>query len=184
MGGVMKFILGLIFGMVLTLWATHFMPDKKPPATITAQQCPEPDLEEPEEPKATQPDLPAAKQAFQTYMENQPLDNGEKIGDLEPANDTDYTIESGKGTDGYRVDKAEYDHSRINLVVYKYRTEKEFRAAVARTGESRRVEGLTYSSPDTTECVMLVRDPAFRYEPDTLGHELTHCIYGSFHDEP
>lgn len=31
-------------------------------------------------------------------------------------------------------------------------------------------------------CRMHIVDPAVRYYPEYIGHELTHCVYGSWHE--
>jgi len=32
-----------------------------------------------------------------------------------------------------------------------------------------------------SECIIYIKDPAWKYEPEYIGHEITHCLYGKWH---
>lgn len=34
---------------------------------------------------------------------------------------------------------------------------------------------------NAVKCEIHIVDPAIEYRPETFGHEVTHCLYGSFH---
>lgn len=40
-----------------------------------------------------------------------------------------------------------------------------------------------FSRLTETGCTIYIVDPKVEYRPEEFGHELTHCIYGSFHDQ-
>lgn len=37
--------------------------------------------------------------------------------------------------------------------------------------------------PGINECTIYIKDPEWRYEPASYGHELSHCIWGRWHDK-
>lgn len=43
------------------------------------------------------------------------------------------------------------------------------------------LDGFNGYSPYRNECTIHVMDPSIRYDPATIGHEVTHCVWGEFH---
>jgi len=42
---------------------------------------------------------------------------------------------------------------------------------------------LNRASPtlEGSECIVYIRDPNWMYEPEFIGHEIIHCLYGRWH---
>jgi hypothetical protein len=47
--------------------------------------------------------------------------------------------------------------------------------------EGKVVKGFTLLNPNTNMCEIYIIDPTKLYEPEYLGHEMMHCVYGYFH---
>lgn len=45
----------------------------------------------------------------------------------------------------------------------------------------KKIAGFTYWNEEKGTCRIIVKDPAWRYEPEIIGHEVAHCIWGKFH---
>jgi hypothetical protein len=39
-----------------------------------------------------------------------------------------------------------------------------------------------FVSPDRPACTIHIVDPAKDYRPEWIGHELTHCLHGQWHE--
>ncbi len=42
---------------------------------------------------------------------------------------------------------------------------------------------LNRAEPDLkgSECIVYIRDPDWKYEPEFIGHEIIHCLFGKWH---
>jgi len=107
-----------------------------------------------------------------------------QIVEEQKSNDT-YYIQSKRGSDGYIIEQAEFMHTDIHLRIHMFRSEKEFKAAKISNGvkdpPNAETMAFTYSNKNSNECEIYMYDPAYIYEPEYIGHELVHCIYGDFH---
>lgn len=45
----------------------------------------------------------------------------------------------------------------------------------------KKIAGFTYWNEEKGTCRIIIKDPAWRYEPEIIGHEVAHCIWGKFH---
>lgn len=44
------------------------------------------------------------------------------------------------------------------------------------------VQAFTRWRPETKTCIIYVKDPDWEYEPEFIGHEVAHCIWGNWHE--
>lgn len=44
-----------------------------------------------------------------------------------------------------------------------------------------KVSAFTKWNPKSLTCKIYIKDPSWRYEPELIGHEVAHCIWGRFH---
>jgi hypothetical protein len=83
-----------------------------------------------------------------------------------------YTFE--KGTGRLRPER------QITVVTHPslddLRKEKRATGAVAANRDL-----MAYSIISQTKCTVHIVDPAVKYMPEFIGHEITHCLYGEFH---
>ena len=96
-----------------------------------------------------------------------------------------YKIHSDRGVDGYIMNNADINHSAIQLNVHMYRTVSAFNQSARAHGVPYQpgieTQGFTVYRVNNNVCDMYIYDPAYRYKPEFIGHELVHCIYGDFH---
>lgn len=87
-------------------------------------------------------------------------------------------------SDGYYFEK---DSKRIDrqIKTVLYPNQAAIVAAYeTQTGKKRQLgneELQAFSVIGSQTCTIHMVDPAIKYQPDFIGHELTHCLYGDFH---
>ena len=86
---------------------------------------------------------------------------------------------SRKGDDGFLFTKKETDYSTITVHIKTYATDAELNAAAKARGVNAEVNA--WGVLKGSECTIHVRDPSLSYQPEFIGHEITHCIWGRFH---
>lgn len=98
---------------------------------------------------------------------------------------------SHRGKDGYFFEKETFVRTEfpmeIVLVQSKAEMEKLIEARqsqVAGTVQSKFVAAFSILRINETKCTIYMMDPKVSYEPEFIGHELVHCIYGVWHSEP
>jgi hypothetical protein len=99
--------------------------------------------------------------------------------------------------DDHRFDHKEFEHLDIQVHVVLIHNRQEFREALAKYGlkrvERRSTTSLAFGKviteafsiidPNTNECTIYIKDPDWRYDAGSYGHELAHCIWGRWHAE-
>lgn len=96
-----------------------------------------------------------------------------------------YKIKSDRGDDGYIIERSEFDHRYLTLRLHLYRSVSSFEKAAKANGVAStskiKTKGFTFYNPNSLVCDMYIYDPKYDYEPEFIGHELVHCLYGDFH---
>lgn len=79
--------------------------------------------------------------------------------------------------DGYRLENMK-GYADRTITVKLYPSQEAMQAAYRGTPPER-LAGFSNFNPRT--CTIHIVDPAVRYKPTIMGHELNHCIYGDWH---
>ena len=81
--------------------------------------------------------------------------------------------------DGYTFGKAEWirTDSKISFVIHP--SAKALQAAFPGGKGTDKLAAWSLIRGDT--CIVHIIDPAVSYEPEYIGHEITHCVYGRWH---
>lgn len=89
---------------------------------------------------------------------------------------------NGSG-DGYRFERAEWTQTTIQtrIVLVQSRAELLKLAPAEAHVRGAEIQAFSLISADHRVCTIYVIDPRVRYEPQWIGHELTHCIFGRWH---
>jgi hypothetical protein len=83
--------------------------------------------------------------------------------------------------DGYQFEQKEHNDGSPNIAIIEHKTRKDLLNAWIAAGMPR-VEDLgAWSQSRKGLCIIHIMDPKVVYEPELLGHEMMHCIYGNFH---
>lgn len=96
-----------------------------------------------------------------------------------------------KGADGYYFEKETFKRTKFEIELILLNSPAEVSAEVkkriqqvAGSVETKNVAAFSIIRDSDTKCTIYTVDPKIVYEPEWLGHELTHCIYGVWHREP
>jgi hypothetical protein len=97
------------------------------------------------------------------------------------------------GADNYRFTTPEYEITEQQMVFIVHPTMKDLRDALRKRyiEEGSPVNEMSLKTvaawstiyPDKNVCEVHFLNPADKYAPEFLGHEVTHCIYGRFHED-
>jgi hypothetical protein len=89
------------------------------------------------------------------------------------------------GADGYRFEKMDFERSQLSVTLVPYPSAKALQAAGKRFGVERAESLAAFATLSRSEprCTIHYVHPQVSYEPEWLGHELVHCIYGQFHGD-
>jgi hypothetical protein len=91
----------------------------------------------------------------------------------------------GPSFDGYEFQGKEFNNldTKIEFVVHSSYSELRESARQAGIINHKGVRAFsTLHKPDYKKCVVHIVDPDVVYAPEYIGHEITHCIYGRWHD--
>lgn len=89
--------------------------------------------------------------------------------------------QSGPGADGYTFGKRQYERQTVQVNVVTYKTLREFEAATKQRKLESTTAAFTILQPPFDTCTIHMVDPSIRYEPEFVGHEFLHCVYGQWH---
>ena len=87
------------------------------------------------------------------------------------------------GTDDFKFLVKEYENlsPKINFVLLKNQTEYNSARKKALGVKWDSVSAFTLWIPSTGECTVYIKDPEWQWEPELIGHEVAHCIWGRYH---
>jgi len=85
--------------------------------------------------------------------------------------------------DGYTFGQPEYFKPTNTVETVVHETPLKLRQAAQKLGVSvepdRKLMAFAQIYPD--RCVMHVVEPTYLYQPEFIGHEFSHCVWGSWH---
>lgn len=85
-------------------------------------------------------------------------------------------------TDGYKFERKEFDRSGPNITIVTHPSLADLRAKAppsAQTDPNRKLMAWSIIRP--TGCEMHIVDPSVSYQPEWIGHEAAHCVWGRWH---
>lgn len=89
-------------------------------------------------------------------------------------------------SDGFHFEKRHFTNSTVKVHVKEYRTLRKLKEAAIKSGlnpgEDKRIEAFSILDTEALECTIHFITPEVIYKPESIGHELAHCLYGNFHD--
>jgi len=91
-----------------------------------------------------------------------------------------------QGADGYTFNQKQYEKQTVQINVITYKTEEELVKAVTPRLKGTDIDPKTVAAfsdlkPPFDVCTIHMIDPKVRYEPEFVGHEFLHCVYGQWH---
>ena len=89
------------------------------------------------------------------------------------------------GSDGYYFEQETFTRleNHVTVVLVKNQTEMtKLLAEHGRTiGAGRDVAAFSVLSMQDSSCTIYMIDPKLSYQPEFIGHEFVHCLYGNWH---
>lgn len=95
-----------------------------------------------------------------------------------------------KGKDGYYFEKESFTRTNFPVEVILVKDAAAITAAIKErnnvhgTVEPKNVAAFSVIRANDPKCTIYMIDPKNKYEPEFIGHEFVHCIYGVWHSEP
>lgn len=88
-----------------------------------------------------------------------------------------------EASDGYIFEGKEFQHTEIDLKVIVINNVAEFDALKNKLVPGiDNLQAFSAINPFTNSCTVYVKDPLWEYQPEFLGHEIAHCIWGRWHN--
>jgi hypothetical protein len=89
------------------------------------------------------------------------------------------------GCDGYYFEKETFTRTDLGVHVVLVQSQKEMETLLEehhRTiADGRQVAAFSVLKVNEPECTIYMIDPKISYQPEFIGHELVHCVYGDWH---
>ena len=92
---------------------------------------------------------------------------------------------TGVGADGYQFGTPQHQKDNVQVQIVTY----DSRAALLKSAKSygvkdERVAAFSVlKAPNYDVCIVHMVDPRVDYQPEFIGHEFTHCVYGQWHTD-
>ena len=86
------------------------------------------------------------------------------------------------GADGYKFGQPQYEKEQVLINLVTYDTRAQFLAEAKSRGlKSETLVAFSVLKAPFDTCTIHIIKPSTRYEPEFLGHEFAHCMYGQWH---
>lgn len=85
------------------------------------------------------------------------------------------------GADGYTFGNKQYERQSVQVNIVVYKTTAEFSRELKRRNLPENTVAFTTIRPPFDACTINMIDPSVKYEPEFVGHEFLHCVYGQWH---
>lgn len=91
-------------------------------------------------------------------------------------------VGTNTGKDGYKFETKEYQKETITVTIKVFASQDAL-AAYAKENNIKAPNLAAFAKlyPSVDKCTIFVVDPSARYEPEFIGHEFTHCVWGRWH---
>jgi hypothetical protein len=92
---------------------------------------------------------------------------------------------SNVGADNYKFGEKQYENSSVSVDIVTYQSRNDLLKEARKYGvtNSEIVAFALLLRNDQTKCTVHMMDPAVSYEPEFVGHEFLHCVYGQWHTD-
>lgn len=84
--------------------------------------------------------------------------------------------------DGYQFGDPEFERAKPNIEIVTYESVSAVRAAAPKGAHVEGRDLMAWAVLRKDGCTIHVLDPSVSYQPEWLGHEVAHCVWGRWHD--
>ena len=86
------------------------------------------------------------------------------------------------GADGYTFGEPQFNNQQVQVTIVTYKNKAELDAAAREKGVNiPELAAFSVLHPPYNICTIHMIDPKVSYEPEFIGHEFAHCVYGQWH---
>lgn len=95
------------------------------------------------------------------------------------------SCENRVGSDGYKFGEKQYEQTPVTVNIVTYSSAQELSNAARKWGVNNPdvVAFTLLNSNNRSKCTIHIIDPAVKYQPEFVGHEFLHCVYGQWHTD-
>lgn len=87
-----------------------------------------------------------------------------------------------QSADGHRFERKEFERTSPNITIVTHASIADLRAKFPTSTKAREGdEIMAWSIIRSDTCEIHIVDPARSYQPEWIGHEVAHCVWGRFH---
>lgn len=83
--------------------------------------------------------------------------------------------------DGYRFDRKEFQRPTPAITIVEHASIADLRAQAPASAKAGDDDLMAWSIIRSNSCEVHVVDPAVSYQPEWIGHETAHCVWGRWH---
>lgn len=91
------------------------------------------------------------------------------------------------GKDGYKFGSKQYELNDVQVEVKTYQTYRALQKAAVDSDktlkDAKDIAAFSVINPSSNTCTIHMIDPTVNYEPEFVGHEFLHCVYGQWHTD-
>lgn len=92
---------------------------------------------------------------------------------------------SNIGADGYYFEEESFTRLQTNVNVVLVKNQSEMQKLIDEHPQKiipgRQILAFSVLSMKESSCTIYMIDPKVNYQPELIGHEFTHCLYGKWH---
>ncbi len=88
-----------------------------------------------------------------------------------------------KGADGYKFGEKQYERNSVQVKIITYKSQSEFEKVLQKYDLPVTTAAFSVLVPPHDTCIIHMIDPSINYEPEFVGHEFLHCVYGQWHTD-
>lgn len=98
-------------------------------------------------------------------------------------NTAEVSFSRGTASDNYRFLEKEYETLKPGVEFVLMRNQEEYNTVMKKHfgRDWKKISAFTFWDKQKATCKIYIKDPAWSYEPEYIGHEVAHCIWGRFH---
>lgn len=85
-------------------------------------------------------------------------------------------------SDGYKFGEKEYEKTKLEVELVIIEDQATFdRTAKQYVSRLDEIQAFSRLFPSENKCIIYIKDPEWTYQPEYIGHELAHCVWGRWH---
>ena len=86
------------------------------------------------------------------------------------------------GPDGYKFGTKQYEQNPVIVSVVTYKSQKDlYNVAKSKGADYPEIVAFSVLTTERDKCTVHMMDPSVSYQPEYVGHEFLHCVYGQWH---